>query len=438
MRTFFVILIVLYMLLGLSFSSFAEIQCNKEAGYTEIKNNKCYNPKTLLSYQNGRFYYNDKYCGDDCDFEGRNCRYGICNAADCAKGYTFKLVNNEYMCNNSKLSLSYTKNDSKNKFYYNDEYCGINCDFEGRNCRYGICNAADCAKGYTLKLVNNEYMCNNSKLSLSYIKNITDYSENKFYYDDEYCGDDCDYEGKKCRRGVCNASACVKGYTSIKKGKCYNPQTLLSYEKNEFYYDGLPCGEGCNYEGKNCTYGICNVDSCDNGYTQLKKGKFKDSTFPSNKTGGPDIFVCLVNAFEHNETIRTGSAEHLACYNPNLNIAYFKEARWNKSNISKVFSVDNEVCGINCDSEGKNCEVGLCNVESCPKGYKILYHGACKSENGDKVLVYVSKDKLIKFHHPSTIAAKEKAKTATNVVLSAGAAVLIVVAFPIFFIASLF
>ena len=56
-----------------------------------------------------------------------------------------------------------------------------------------------------------------------------------------------------------NAKNCAEGYTQIKDGNCYNPNTSISYSiDNDFYINGKRCGEDCDFEGRNCTKGVCN------------------------------------------------------------------------------------------------------------------------------------------------------------------------------------
>lgn len=67
-----------------------------------------------------------------------------------------------------------------------------------------------------------------------------------------------------------NAENCAEGYTQIKDGNCYNPNTSISYSiDNDFYIKGKRCGEDCDFEGRNCTKGVCNVADCPIGYKNI-------------------------------------------------------------------------------------------------------------------------------------------------------------------------
>jgi hypothetical protein len=174
----------------------------------------------------------------------------------------------------------------------------------------------------------------------------------------------------------CNSDA---GYVEIKREKpayytnnfkitCYNSKTLLSYEiisscsskngKNytsrSFYYDGLYCGYNCDFEGKNCEIGICNVSECSPDYVQFKKYNFLPSNFPVIKEKS-DYYPFAPFA-EYSELFEREKVMP-ACYNPQIDLAYTV-----KSKDMVVFATNNEICGYNCDANGKNCKIGVCNV----------------------------------------------------------------------------
>lgn len=181
MNTFKLFFFFCILILSINFS-FAGVkmdisQCNKQHGYTEIReieyDKLCYNPKTKISYYMSAdkkymsFYLEDIYCGYNCDFNGKNCRWGVCNTSDCNvdKGYKLQLIsiNNqkkEWRCVNPETKLSYFLNKERNTrlFYYNGYSCGTNCDDDGKNCDFeesslypltGICNPEDCPKNYS-------------------------------------------------------------------------------------------------------------------------------------------------------------------------------------------------------------------------------------------------------------------------------------------------
>jgi len=162
-------------------------ECNAQYGYTQIKeigyrNLVCHNPNNNMSYyytkfstsrgstENYTFYLNGNVCGSDCDFEGKNCIWGICNVSSCDKthGYTelelekTNSKNKLWLCRKKGTKLSYRPVNSKiavNVFYYNGVECGSDCDMNGKNCVYepglyskiGICNPEDCPKGYIIQ-----------------------------------------------------------------------------------------------------------------------------------------------------------------------------------------------------------------------------------------------------------------------------------------------
>ena len=155
------------------------LDCNRKNGYTKLTtigvgiNSAlvCKNPNTLLAYSayskfGPNFYIDDVACGVNCNIDGTNCQSGgICNIADCNReaGYTqFIKTNNgeHYICYNPNKNLGYWNTYKKGYryFFYNGYKCGLNCDFNGKNCEYetgsnamtGICNIDDCPSGYTI------------------------------------------------------------------------------------------------------------------------------------------------------------------------------------------------------------------------------------------------------------------------------------------------
>ena len=226
------------------------------------------------------------------------------------------------------------------------------------------------------------------------------YSGKRFYIYGLMCGIGCDNYGRNCQKGICNVKDCdiKNGYTQLKvTGKhmsaddaiCYNPKTDLAYsvysEYNyvEFYKNNIHCGENCDIDGKNCIWGICNVENCDieNGFTELNKEKELGFFGPVK--------------------------EHWVCNKPSLNLSYFPTSK----GTYKTFYYKEYFCGRNCDTEGKNCEyeegsrpgIGICNPEDCPKGYEPSI-GLCKKINGKKLLY---KDKDGKFKNEDIRGAKQ-------------------------------
>ena len=139
------------------------------------------------------------------------------------------------------------------------------------------------APGYVPKINDGLNTCYNKEKDL-YIFGQKNFSIGKAQ---NRCGHHCDLDGRNCKVGVCNVEDCPKdkGYTKLQQGdgyiwsyfRCYNPKTKISYEESDsgvtsFYLNGKECGRGCDYEGKNCKSGVCNIKDCpiDKGYTQIK------------------------------------------------------------------------------------------------------------------------------------------------------------------------
>jgi len=336
---------------------------------------------------------NDNICGYGCDSDGTKCKYGYCNTADCnkTKGYVELInINREMLCYNPNTKLSYTSERlGKVSFYRDGLWCGENCDYDGGNCRRGFCNAAQCnqAYGYTdLKRVGNTFRCYNPTTQLAY--GIVYGKDMYFYKNGGVCGVKCDMNGKNCEIGNCEIVCNEKEGYIQKNDKCYNPKTGLSYINNyevkgnklilksvSFWLNDEYCGENCDYTGQNCISGICNIASCNvqKGYNQLKAIKDKKDSI-------------------------------MLCYNPSAQRGYYQLA-----NGTKQFYVNGYKCGRNCDYDGQNCAVGnevrygnligICNVQDCPSGYKIVpdvfkVYGFCAKEG--KATVFMGADK--KFH----------------------------------------
>ena len=364
-RIFVMAFSVIVLFFGIQIMADSATKCEK--GFVnktlKLKNNSlkvCYNSHTGISYNSSImiFYKDGVFCGYHCNFDGKNCSTGYCNADNCNKenGYTqLTKINDKIYCYNPKTSLAYTSSDISEDiggdkvFYYNNEKCGYSCDFDGRNCKYGgVCNILDCntKKGYSEikkgKCYNPstkasapkcdegfEYnqtinMCENSKTGLSYSTNIT--QKGAYYKNGLYCNKLC--EVNKC--------ATDKGYTQLKQIEkqmgCYNPNTHISYTSDKtFYIDNMECGENCDFDGKNCKYGkSCYDCDKDKGYTQKKSGR---------------------------------------CFNPKTQISY----------EGKNYYSNNKLCGYNCDINGENCQNGACFADECMKkyGYPEFKDGKC-------------------------------------------------------------
>ncbi len=128
----------------------------------------CYNPNTEMAYSAYSnynivsFYLDSVVCGQDCDYDGTNCRSGgLCSFATCNQneGFTeFIRQDKTYLCYNPSKKLGYwiTYFKGRKQFFYDGKRCGLNCDYNGKNCEYesgsspmvGICNPEDCPQGY--------------------------------------------------------------------------------------------------------------------------------------------------------------------------------------------------------------------------------------------------------------------------------------------------
>ena len=219
-------------------------------------------------------------------------------------------------------------------------------------------------------------------------------------------------------------SDCAEGYTQILDGQCYNPITKLSYKNSDFYYEGHYCGKDCDYDGRNCKEGICNVSDCMDGYNEFLLTSYRTSTYPSDLTTR-NFDTIFIDVFKHYTNISNSILTIPSCYNPNLDLAYIKENKYGRE--TTFFSKENQICGINCNKEGRKCKTGLCNVKDCPKGYNY-YEGACRNEKTGKILVYVRKNKLIKYVTPKNIETTENIKNTMNVGIIIGG---LVIAIPV-------
>ena len=370
-------------------STVAEV-CKKQSQYSQ-KYRKDYG-KAICN--------NGKICGYGCDNNGKNCKYGYCNVSDCnnAKGYV-ELIGkkDEMLCHNPNTKLSYESEKSGKVYFYKDgHWCGENCDFDGGNCKRGFCNTAHCDKeyGYTdLKYTDNTFRCYNPTTQIAY--GTVNGKDMYFYKNGSVCGIKCDMNGKNCEVGNCTSVCSEKDGYIQKNDKCYNPKTGLSYTNNyevknnkliltdvSFWVNDEYCGKNCDYLGQNCSSGFCNIASCNiqKGYTQLKPIK--------------------------NDRGRSG----MLCYNPSEKRGYFQYSNGYKQ--FKQFYINDHRCGTNCDDDGRNCAVGsevrygnligICNVQDCPNGYKIVpdhfsAYGFCSK--GNRLTVFMGADK--KFHSAS-------------------------------------
>ena len=218
-------------------------QCNQAYGYTNIKHIKgtyefqCYNPTTQIAYgKNMIFYKNDRVCGIKCDMNGKNCETGNC-ASVCSEKDGYIQKNDK--CYNPKTGLSYVSNyEVKNnklilnnvRFWFNDAYCGENCDYLGQNCSSGFCNISSCnvQKGYTqLKTIkdrnDNKLICYNPSAQRGYYQFAN--GNKQFYVNGYKCGLNCDYDGRNCAVesearyghfiGICYVQDCPNGYKIV-------------------------------------------------------------------------------------------------------------------------------------------------------------------------------------------------------------------------------
>ena len=222
-----------------------ELTCNKNAGYTQIKDNKCYNPTTKLSYDIGYtfashkkskttykeyyvFFLDDNRCGKNCDYDGKNCESGICNIDNCARYAGYTQIKNE-TCYNPKTKMGYSLDGAFYRENTNGYWgsCGKNCDIYGRNCKEGGCHPLRCSKGFQSTTNTwGKYICYNPKTLLAYDKNLL------FTHDEFVCGEKCDVNGRNCQKGVCNVKDCLPGYTKFNKSYCVNPSTGFVYRYN--------------------------------------------------------------------------------------------------------------------------------------------------------------------------------------------------------------
>ena len=147
-------------------------------------------------------------------------------AQECAWGF----ILDESSCYNSKTTISYYEDKSTGvrsfhtKDYMNagniiyGNYCGTDCDLDGKNCKTGFCNQMDCPIGYGLLIpyqVDGEYnsggYCYNPSIKLAYSKDEKFYKVKKKwgltqnYYYLNYCGANCDKKGKNCKVGKCRS-----------------------------------------------------------------------------------------------------------------------------------------------------------------------------------------------------------------------------------------
>lgn len=285
-----------------------DANCDSKKGFVQKQIdgifNVCYNPQTKVeySYDMYSFSINGSRCGNGCDFDGRNCETGACNVADCATTYGYtelqngKTIHNNTKCYNPTTKLAY---DWENKFYKDSKYCGKNCDFDGKNCESGNCASLIATTPQKEKIIfdketieeqeihkkqdsevcstDNGFIkkengrCYNPQTEIQYKKHE---NEVTFWLKGDICGKDCDLDGKNCIEGICNVNNCPidKGFTEIRRGRCYNPKNELSYDFEKFYLYNTPCGKDCDWDGKNCKEGICNIENCklDSSFFEVK------------------------------------------------------------------------------------------------------------------------------------------------------------------------
>ena len=336
----FILVIAVYCIIAISQSQAKSqsqtknIECAK--GYTKIRYNRCYNPETHLRYDTGGageyFFLFNVGCGSDCNLDGTNCKKGNCSEKEIrAHGYTQikenKQADNDYRrytFYNPKTHLAYFYYfNGVNEFYLNGIPCGESCDIDGKNCKSGNCNEKEIKdNGYT-EIKSGKFYNPNTKLS---------FSSKDFYIDEKWCGKDCNIDGTNCKSGVCNVKECENGYTEIKDNMCYNPKINLSYKPGKgslsslFYINDKYCGSDCNPDGTNCRMGSCNIKECQKGYTEIKGEK---------------------------------------CYNPQTHLSH---------NSYKNFYLNDHYypCGHECNTDGTGCQEGVCNVADCKQGYKNL------------------------------------------------------------------
>ena len=349
------------------------------------------------------------------------------SATKCENGFvnkTLKLKNGSIkVCHNPQTGISYENNHNTMVFFYKDGvYCGYNCNLDGTNCKNGFCNVNRCnrEKGYTqLIKIDDKYeemYCYNPKIYLAY--RSSDIAESiggdkVFYYNNEKCGYSCDFDGKNCRYGgVCNISDCdrTKGYTEIKKGKCYNPATKISVPKCDEEYEYNVAKEMCQNTKTGLSYSVsmtqkglfykdgvfcgklCDVDSCAKakGFTQMKAVDetmvcYNPNThisYNSGKTFYIDDLKCGESCDFDGKNCKYGKScydcdrdkgytqlKSGRCYNPKTQISY----------EDKKFYVNNYICGYNCDINGKNCNLGACFADECMRkyGYPEIKYGKC-------------------------------------------------------------
>lgn len=339
-------------------------------GYTKTSftdYNECYknlpNPGigdiyTLFYNMKKEFYYvklishngldTERFCGTECDIDGRNCKYGFCNPKDCAPGYT-QIISKGY-CYNPKTKIAY---DIDKFFYrYNDGLIGYNCNFDGKECILEFQSIKDCQEGFT-ELIDGK--CYNPVSLLSYD------AQKNFYYNERQCGKVCNCKGEYCGfdvygspEGVSNndhscsisyLGGCAKDYENLPNGKCYNKDTDISYDLFEnFYLGNEKCGEHCDEKAENCTDGVCSKKSCLNGEVRKK-------------------------SYGENEQYY-----EYVCYNPKTKVYCSNSNR----NYECIYSNQQYYCGKKCDSNGLNCKEGSCSGKFVSKyimpiGEKIKY-----------------------------------------------------------------
>ena len=279
-----------------------------EEGYT-LSNGYCIS--TALTCDMSKQHYYNNSCEDNdtnnCGYHGNVCssdtipgwadgqctEAGKCVAQACTNGYTIS----EGTCISTATTCKATD-------HYYDGMCEANseqnCGFHGVECgksmipgwaagscnvNTGVCEASACEKGYKLD--------NTKCISMATTCEATDH-----YYDgscEANSDQNCGFHGVKCgaamiagwaagscnvHTGICEASACEKGYTLIGK-TCVSTATRCG--NDEHYYDGIceandttNCGShgvACNsltipgWSAGKCIEGKCVPSACSSGYS---------------------------------------------------------------------------------------------------------------------------------------------------------------------------
>ena len=420
-RNLFILIGIFLIIFSVKIVHAQKIECHK--GFVK-EYYHCKNPKTSLSYRNYEqdtstyFSLNDIWCGNDCNFDGTNCKRGLCDKKEIIKyGYT-EIKDKKFY--NPKTNLSFAGDD----FYLNNIPCGSKCNFDGTNCKLGYCDKNELTKyGYTEtkgETLFKDFYNPDNNLSFHASDNGSGDVIIRFYYNGVHCGYNCNLDGTNCKSGYCNKNELTKyGYTEIKDEKyhkeLYNPKSNLSFytdnESTDFYLNGKSCGTDCSLDGKNCKSGYCDKDKLaihgytakDNNfnnsknhltfnyhgqfyidgdyYTGVQCGQKCDLNGKNCKIGYCDINEIKKHGYteKKDKTDRKDYSAVNGYYCPwgNGNFCYFMENRFYNPKTHIAFQngwfyLDDVLCGFNCDLDGKNCEKGACVVDFCENEYKNL------------------------------------------------------------------